>query len=69
MYILKMDGEKVRMFDNSTVAKVWAKKHCKGSKIEICALKTTKMPKASKLKFRPNEDMPELRHKPFVSLS
>lgn len=45
-YIVKMDGMKVRTFDNFLLAYTFAKKHCKG-KIEIVALSERELPKAS----------------------
>lgn len=68
MVIVKMNGEKVRLFDNAMVADAWAKRHCHG-KIEIVPLCETAMPRAEKRKFRPNLDMPDLRYKPFTSLN
>ena len=37
VYVVKMNGEKVRSFNNLLVANAWAKKHCHG-KIEIVNL-------------------------------
>lgn len=69
-YVVKMDGEKVRMFNGVDYNKVieWARLHCRG-KVQIVSMSDCgRLPKASS-RVRPNLDMPELRYKPFVSLS
>lgn len=69
-YIVKMDGEKVRSFSNIKLEIVtdWAIRHCRG-KIEIIELlECSKLPRASS-RIYPNEQMPDLRYKPFVSLA
>ena len=63
MYVLKLEGHTVRMFDDKIKAVKWAEKHCKG---EWCVrrLVETRMPRAMKLRW----DDRDLRHKPFVSV-
>lgn len=70
-YVVKMDGEKVRMFRGLNYDNVaeWARLHCRSGKVEIVGLSDCgRLPKASS-RVRPNLDMPELRYKPFVSLA
>ena len=70
-YVVKMDGEKVRSFSNWDYDKVceWAKLHCRG-RVNIVRLKDCdRLPKASKMRFAPKLEMPDLRYKPFVSLT
>lgn len=67
VYVVKMNGEKVRQFNNMMVARTWALKHCHG-KIEIMSLADCGgLPKASS-RIYPNEDMPSLVYKPFVAV-
>ena len=67
MYVVKMDGHRVRQFKNKNVACRWAAKHCHGQ-IEIVSLsECSGLPQASRRIF-PNEDMPNLVYKPFISL-
>lgn len=49
MYIVKLNGEKVRIFNDYYIAKVWADKYCKGN-VTIVSLTETHLPRASKLK-------------------
>lgn len=67
MYVVKMDGEKIRQFSDVTVARAWAKKHCRG-KIEIVPLVACReLPRASS-RIYPNEDLKSLVYKPFISV-
>ena len=68
-YVVKMNSEKVRLFSGVTLDKVseWARLHCRG-KVEIVELTECGLPRACSRMY-PNEDMPELRHRPFVSLA
>lgn len=67
VYVVKMNGEKVRQFGNLMMARVWAEKHCHG-KIEVVSLvECGGLPKASS-RIYPNEDMPKLVYKPFVAV-
>lgn len=70
VYVVKMDGEKVRSFENVGLATVgaWAVKHCRG-KIEICEMsECAGLPRACG-RIHPNEDMGALVYKPFVALA
>lgn len=70
VYVVKMDGEKVRSFSGVSLATVstWATKHCRG-KIEITELSECGgLPRASS-RIYPNLDMSKLVYKPFVSLA
>lgn len=49
-YIVKMDGEKVRVFNNLLKANTWARKYCKGN-VEIVKMIEGKPPKASRIHF------------------
>ena len=67
-FVVKMDGEKVRVFMDRKVAKAWAKKHCRG-KVEILPLiDCGRLPSASS-RIRPNEDLKKLVYRPFISLA
>lgn len=67
-YVVKMDGMKVRGdFDNYDKACEWAEAHCRGS-WEVVGMTECGQPRAC-TPIRPNEDLPELRYKPFVSLA
>lgn len=68
VYVVKMDGEKVRTFRDVLLAKAWATKHCRGV-VEIVSLKERELPRATKMPWCPNMDMPDLRYKPFTSLN
>lgn len=68
-YVVKMDGEKVRMFHNRDYDDVldWAKVHCRGN-FKIVALSDCgRLPSASS-RIYPNESMPNLVYKPFVAV-
>ena len=68
-YVVKMNGEKVRSFDNVNILVVsaWARKHCQGE-IEIVNLTDCgRLPSASSRR-KVNMDMPDLRYKPFEAL-
>ena len=70
-YVVKMDGEKVRMFNGVDYDKVeeWANLHCRSGKVRIVSISDCgRLPKASS-RVRPNLNMPDLVYKPFVSLS
>lgn len=67
LYIVKMDGEKIRSFDNMLIANAWARKHCRGN-VEIVSMCECELPKASE-RIYPNLDMPDLRYRPFQSLA
>lgn len=73
-YVVWMDGHKVRMFDDKfwTYERIerWVELYCHSENISIDILREyDSLPRAMKLKWCPNLDMPELRHKPFVSLT
>lgn len=68
LYIVKMDGEKIRSFSDKIVANAWAKKHCKYGKVEIVKMGECPLPKASS-KIYPSLDMADLRYRPFQSLA
>lgn len=71
VYVVKMDGMKVRSFSNVSLEKVseWAINHCHQGKIEIVELSECHgLPRASS-RIYPNEDMKKLVYKPFVSLA
>lgn len=66
MYVVKMNGMKVRDFDNVVSARAFVK-HCRGD-VEIVHMNECKrLPRACK-PIHPNLDMPDLRYKPFVGL-
>lgn len=68
VYVVKMNGEKVRSFNNLLVANAWAKKHCHG-KIEIVNLsECSGLPRASS-RIYPNEDLGVLTYKPFIAVN
>ena len=70
VYVVKMNGEKVRSFDNVDllVVRAWANKHCQGV-VDICSLsECAELPRASS-RIYPNEDLGKLTYKPFVSLA
>ena len=68
MYVVKMDGEKVRPFKDLRTAKNWADIHCRGGKVEIVKLaECGELPRASS-RIYPNEDMASLVYKPFVAV-
>lgn len=68
MYVVKFNGEKVQTFDNIYVANAWARKHCRGGKVEVVSLVECEgLPRASS-RIYPNLDMPKLVYKPFVSV-
>lgn len=67
-YVLKLNGEKIRSFTNPVVANAWAKKHCHSGNVEIVSLVDCgRLPRASS-RIYPNESMPDLVYKPFVSV-
>ena len=68
LYIVKMDGMKVRPFDRRDKAEKFAKKHCKMGKVEIVKMGECPLPKASS-KIYPSLDMADLRYRPFQSLA
>ena len=68
MVVLRMNGEKVRTFNNSTEAKVWAKKHCHGNISIVYLTECSGLPKASS-RIYPNEDIGKLTYRPFVALT
>lgn len=58
MYIVRMNGEKIRPFSSFFEAKIWADKYCKG-KIEIAKLVDCgRLPAASKMRH-PMESIPK----------
>ena len=69
MYVVKMDGMKVRSFDNLLVANAWAKKHCRSGNIEIVKLTDCgRLPGASSRRY-PNEDLGSLVYRPFQNVN
>lgn len=69
-YVVKMDGEKVRGFSGVRYESVlaWSRLHCHG-KVEIIKLtECAELPHASQ-RIYPNQDMPKLVYKPFVSVN
>lgn len=67
VYVVKMNGMKVRDFNNVASARAFAR-HCQGD-VEIVHMTECKgLPRAYKPRH-PNLDMPKLVYKPFVSLS
>ena len=52
VYVVKMDGMKVRSFEGVSIDRVtkWAEKHCCGQRIEVVSLIETEMPHASKMR-------------------
>lgn len=69
MYVVKMDGMKVRTFSGVPLEKVerWANLHCSG-KVEIVSLYEYKgLPRASS-RIYPNENLAPLVYKPFVAI-
>lgn len=68
-YVIKMDGEKIRLFNDRDKAVRWARLYCHSDKVTIVAMRECNgLPRASK-PIHPNLDTPELRYKPFVSLA
>lgn len=66
--VVKLNGMKVRMFDDPLKAKAWAKKHCRG-KVEIVNLKECANPVASRLHYNElMENYGAYRVNPYVSL-
>ena len=66
-YIVKMDGMKVRDFQDLLSASAFARNHCRG-KVEIVRLADCgRLPSASRRRH-PNEDMPSLVYKPFMAV-
>lgn len=64
-WIVKFEGETVRLFQNRELADVeqWRNRYCKHG--VIVGLEAQKgLPKASRRRH-PNEDLPDLRYKPF----
>ena len=68
-FVVKMDGEKVRAFNDARTAKLWADKHCKFAKVEIIELREGELPKAGDPRMKPCLDMSHLVYRPFASLS
>ena len=69
MYVVKINGDKVREFKKLEEARKWVKYYCHHKDVKIVGFDEYKgLPRASS-KVRPNLDMPDLRYKPFVSLS
>lgn len=67
-YVVKFEGHIVRGdFHDYDSAEKWAERHCRGE-FEVRKLVETHMPRAMKLEWKPNMDMPDLRHKPFMSV-
>lgn len=67
MYVVRMNGQKVRMFKDARIASAWAAKHCHG-RVEVTTLTECKeLPRACG-KMYPNEDMPGLVYKPFAAV-
>ena len=69
MCILKVDGEKVKMFTSVAKAEAFAKLHCKYVNYEICGLTETALPKASRMHY--NEDFENYgayKYNPFALL-
>lgn len=52
-FVVKMDGEKVRAFNDANMAKLWADKHCKFAKVEIVELREGRLPKAGDPRIAP----------------
>lgn len=70
MYVIKLDGMKVRTFEDKNLAKVWAQKHCKSGIVEIVGLKDCgRLPKASDVHLKPSLNLNKgLVYKPFVAI-
>ena len=70
MYVVKMDGMKVRSdFNDYNKACEWAEAHCKSAPWEVVGMIECKgLPRACK-PIHPNLDMPKLVYRPFVSLT
>lgn len=67
MYVVRMNGQKVRMFSNPVIASAWANKHCHG-RIEITELTECKeLPRACGRMY-PNEDLGKLVYRPFAQV-
>lgn len=67
MYLVKVDGCTIRMFKDPMKAKMWAKKYCHDG-YTITGLVERDLPRANNFIF-PNEDMPDLVYKPFMSVN
>lgn len=66
-YVVKMDGQKVRMFDDAVIAGAWAARHCRG-KIEVVPLVDCgRLPEACG-RLYPDLSMPKLVYKPFEAV-
>lgn len=68
LYIVKMEGMKVRTFNTFEDALTWGKNHCKFVHWSIVRyVECNGLPRANK-PIHPNLDMPDLRYKPFVGV-
>ena len=69
VYILKVDGEKVKPFNSLSQAKKFAERHCKFVKYEICSLTETSLPKASRMHYNEDfENYGSYKYNPFALL-
>lgn len=69
MYILKVNGEKVKLFTTLAQARLFATRHCKYATYEICSLTETSLPKASRMHYNEDfENYGSYKYNPFALL-
>ena len=68
LYVVKIDGMKVRSFDRYDRAEEFAENHCKMGKVTISQMNECALPRACGRMY-PNLDMRDLRYRPFQSLA
>lgn len=68
MYVVKMDGEKVRVFDNRLMAYAWARKHCSSEWSVVSLVDCGRLPDAARRRY-PNENLDSFVYKPYTSLN
>lgn len=67
MYVVKLDGMKIELFNDLNKAKLFAKRRCRQGKIKIASLSETINPVASRMHYNECfENYGAYRYNPFA---